>query len=167
MRTRVTAILAVAFLCLAPAASWAALAPYSQDFEGLTLAPQPEDPFESSLADDGWLFFGNVFSPDGSNYLYGYGPFPAPNHGEAVDAVIAGEGGPSQGDQQLSVFSDYRNGDHAFGRLIETNVFQEQVIDASDVGTTWLLKFDAKRGNIGGATTAKAWFKTLDPAAGF
>ena len=157
-------ILVGALLCLAPAASWADLAPYSQDFEGLVPVPDAGPP---ALADDGWLVFANVFSPDGTMYYYGYGPFPAPNNGGAFSAVVVGQGGPSQGAQQLTAFSDYNNGDHGAGNLIESNVFQEQVIGAADAGTTWLFKFDAKRDNIAGATTAKAFFKTIDPATGY
>ena len=127
MRLRVSMTLAVALLCLAPTASWADLAPYSQDFEGLDQA----DP--AALADDGWLVFGNVFDPDGS-YLYGYGPFPAPNGGPGFSGIDVGQGGPAQGDQQLVVYSDYNNGDHGNGNFIEANVFQEQMVGAADVG---------------------------------
>ena len=160
MRNRLITILAGALLCLAPAASWADLGPYSQDFEGLTPAPQ-EQP-ASSLGDDGWLVFGNVFDSEG-NYLYGYGAFPAPNTGEAFSAVDVGQGDPPQGMQQLSVFSDYNNMGHDLGQLIESNVFQEQVIGAADIGTTWRFEFDAKRSNLEGSTTARAFFKTLHP----
>ena len=68
MRLRVGTILAIAFLCLAPTASWADLAPYSQDFEGLVQS----DP--AALGNDEWKVFGNVFDGDW-NYLYGYGVF--------------------------------------------------------------------------------------------
>jgi len=164
MRLRAATILATALLCLSPTLVRADLAPYSQDFEGLTPAPQ-ELP-ATSLGDDGWLVFGNVFDASW-NYLYGYGTFAAPNHGGAFSAVVTGEGGAEQGDQQLSVFSDYNNTGHGFGQFIESNVFQERVIGAADVGTTWRFEFDAKRGNIGGGTTARAFFKTLNPATGY
>jgi hypothetical protein len=167
MKVRVGTILVGVFLCLAPVASWADLAPYGQDFEGLVPAPQAP---ESSLGEDGWKFFANGFDAFG-NYLFGYGPFPAPNHGEAISAVVLGQGGSSQGAQQLSVFSNY--GDPVHGVcddstsedciFLESNVFQEQVIGAADVGTTWRFEFDAKRGNIEGVTTAKAFIKTLHP----
>jgi hypothetical protein len=160
MRFRLCAILATACLCLASTASWADVGPYSQDFEGLDQA----DP--NALAADGWLVFGNVFNSDWS-YAYGYGPFPAPNGGAAFSAIDAGQGGPEQGAQQLSVYSDYNNGDHGNGKWIEANVFQERTIGAADIGSTWLFKFDAKRGNIEGRTTARAFFKTLDPATGY
>jgi len=164
MRRRTATIFATVLVCLAPTLVLADLAPYSQDFEGLV--PAPQDLPASSLGENGWLVFGNVFDA-GWNYLYGYGPFPAPNTGQAFCAVVAGEGGDGQGAQQLDVFSDYNNGGHAFGQFIESNVFQERVIGAADVGTTWRFEFDAKRGNIGGITTARAFFKTLNPATGY
>lgn len=137
-----------------------ALEPYSQDFEGL------DQGSPSALADDGWLVFANVFGP-GGDYWYGYGVFPAPNDGAAFSAIVTGEGGPEQGNQQLSVFSDYNNTDHGEGALIEANVFQEQTIDAGAVDQAWIFDFQAKRGNIEGETTAVAFIKTLDPDAGF
>jgi hypothetical protein len=162
MKLRLSTILVTALLCLAPAASWADLAPYTQDFEGLDQA----DP--AALANDGWLVFGNVFGPDWS-YWYGYGPFPAPNGGDAFSGIDSGQGGPDQGAQQLVVYNDYNNFDHGNGSnaIIEANVFQEQMIGAMDVGNTWRFEFDAKRGNIDGNSMAGAFFKTLDPAAGF
>lgn len=160
MRNRIGTILTVAMLCLAPTASWADLAPYAQDFEALDQA----DP--NSLANDGWLVFANVFTPGGF-YLYGYGPFLAPNGGPGFSGIDQGQGGPLQGNQQLVVYSDYNNGDHANGNIIEANVFQERIVGAADVGTTWLFEFDAKRGNIAGSSTALAFYKTLDPGAGY
>jgi len=160
MRNSVTALLAAAlFLCLAPAASQA-LMPYSQDFEGLNQT----DP--GALGGDGWLVYANVFGPDWS-YWYGYGTFPAPNAGNAFCNIVVGEGGPSQGFQQLVVFSDYNNGNHNDGAWIESLVFQEQTIGVGDVGETWTFTFDAKLGNLGGASTAAAFIKTLNPAAGY
>ena len=110
MGRRVSVILAGALLCLTATASWADLAPYSQDFEGL----DQED--TGALAADGWLVFGNVFVYPVPPYwyVYGYGPFPAPNWGPpfAFSTIGAGEGGLQQGDQQLVIFSDYNNHDH-------------------------------------------------------
>jgi hypothetical protein len=151
---------AATLFCLIPAAGQAVLSEYSQDFELLAL----DDP--SALANDGWWVFGNVFDPQGE-FLYDYGRFPAPNHPLAFCAIVVGEGGAEQGIQQLVVFNDYENGDHAFGNLIESNVYQEQTITAEDVGQAWVFEFQAKRGNIEGASTAAAFIKTLDPNAGF
>jgi uncharacterized protein (TIGR03382 family) len=154
-----TAVVAAGLL--APlATSSAALSAYSQNFESLVLA----DP--AALGNDGWLIFGNVFNP-GGGYLYGYGVFPAPNAGNAFSNITTGEGGVDQGAQQLVIFSDYNNGDHANGNLIEANVFQERTIGAGDVGSTWTFQFDAKLGNLVAPTTALAFIKTLDPAQGY
>lgn len=149
----------LAFVATTPAS--ADLSTYSQDFEGLVQA----DP--NALANDGWLIFGNVFYPDWS-YWYGYGPFPAPNNPAAPGfcLIASGQGGPAQGAQQLVVFSDYNNTDHP-AAWIESNVFQEQIIGAADVGNTWLFEFDAKLGDIALQSTATAFIKVLDPNAGF
>jgi hypothetical protein len=136
-----------------------ALQPYSQNFEGLVQS----DP--DALANDGWLVFGNVFAPD-MTYLYGYGPFPAPNGTGAFCDIVTGQGGPEQGSQQLVVYSDYNNGDQATD-LIESNVYQEQTIDAGNVGQRWHFEFQAKLGDIAGTSTALAFIKTLDPNNGY
>jgi hypothetical protein len=135
---------------------------YSQDFEALNMA----DP--DALGNDGWLVFANVFEAGTGNYLYGYGPFPAPNNpsSPAFSTIVSGEGGAEQGEQQLSVFSDYENEDEQLaGNLIEANVFQEQTIGTDDVGKTWVFEFQAKKPAVGGVappTTALAFIKTID-----
>jgi hypothetical protein len=160
MRPRVTIALVAAFLLAAPLASHAALANYSQDFEALVQASP------SALGDDGWKVFGNVFSPDHSIYYYGYGTFPAPNNAGGFCGIdFTPE--PGHAAQDLVVFSDYNNGDHGAGNQIEANVFQEQVVDAADVGGSWTFRFDAKLGNLAPPTTALAFIKTLNPAAGY
>jgi hypothetical protein len=151
---------AAVLLCLTPAASHA-LNAYSQDFEGLVQSDT------SALGNDGWLVFANVFAPDGVTYYYNYGPFPAPNQSGGFCNIAAGEGGPSQGAQQLVVFSDYNNTDHQIGNVIESNVFQEQMIGPGDVGETWTFNFDAKLGDLAGSSTALAFIKTLDPNNGY
>jgi hypothetical protein len=161
MTLRSHVVLAAAFLFMVPAVSNAALVPYSQDFETLVMA----DP--AALSADGWLVFGNVFSPDHSVYYYGYGTFPAPNPGGGFSAIVNGQGGAGQGAQQLSIYSDYNNADHANGNQIESNVFVERTIGAGDVGSTWTFQFDAKLGNLVAPTTAIAFIKTLNPAAGY
>ena len=134
---------------------------YEQDFEALAQANN------NALADDGWKVFGNVFDGVTGNYLYGYGTNPAPNGAGAFCDIAIGQGGAAQGGQQLSIYSDYNNGDHANGHRIESNVFQERSIVAADIGNTLTFTFDAKRGNLAGATTALAFVKTLDPNNGF
>jgi hypothetical protein len=155
--------------CQAGACVPAGVVTYEQDFELL----DAEGP--TALADDGWVVFGNVFDAATGRYLYGYGSFPAPNGGEGFSAIVSGQGGAEQGEQQLSIYNDYNNQDHGNGRLIESNVFRERRITADDVGTTLTFSFDAKRGSINDpadplcpcTSTAAAFIKTLNPAAGF
>ncbi|MCA9244158.1 MAG: PEP-CTERM sorting domain-containing protein [Phycisphaerales bacterium] len=161
MNRRLFTCAAGVLFAFAGASAMADLANYSQDFESLNAADT------GALAGDGWKVFGNVFDGTNGNYLYGYGVFPAPNDGAAFSAIATGEGGVDQGAQQLSIFSDYNNGDHANGHKIESNVFQEQVVGAADVGATYTFSWDAKLGNLGGASTALAFIKTLDPGNGF
>lgn len=151
------AVIGLAALLAAPVG--AQLTPYFQDFESM-------DPLgDTVLAEDGWVVWGNVFGPDWS-WWYGYGA-PAPNQTAGFCSVGAGEGGPDQGAQQLVVYSDYLNGNHwdDTDAIIEANVYQEQVISSADIGTKWDFVFDAKRGDIGGNTTALAFIKTVDPNA--
>jgi hypothetical protein len=149
----------VSLIGVAPTASQA-LVPYSQDFEGLAQSSP------SALADNNWLVFANVFGPDWG-YWYNYGTFPAPNGSGGFSGIASGEGGAGQGAQQLVVFSDYNNVNHADGAHIESLVFQEQPIGSGDVGETWVFDFEAKLGNLAGSTTAVAFIKTLNPNAGY
>ncbi len=156
MKHRATAVLAVAALiCLLPVAG-SALEYYSQDFESMAL------PSEGALLGDGWLVYGNVFGTDWS-YWYGYGPFDAPNSGAAFCAIADDQG---IGSQCLSVYSDYNNANHADG-IVQSLVYREQEITAGDVGETWTFTFSAKMGNLELLTTAAAFIKTLNPAAGW
>ena len=161
MKNRAIVAVLTALLVGLFAVSAFAIEPYSQDFEGLNQADT------GALGADGWLVFANVFGPGGAPYLYGYGVFPAPNDGGGFSQIAVGEGGATQGNQQLNIFSDYNNVDHAVGNLIEANTFQEMVVGPGDVGEVWVFEFDAKRANLAGATTALAFIKTLDPNAGF
>ncbi len=152
----VTIVLVSALLLTAPVAF--AQTPYEQDFELLAMV-------DGSLAADGWLVYGNV-SDAGGNYLYGHGPWPAPNNISNWCDITTGQGGIDQGDQQLSMFSDYNNPDHALGYLIESNLYQEQTLPVGASGI-WCFQFDAKMGDLTGASTASAFIKTLDPGAGY
>jgi hypothetical protein len=144
----------------APGLAHAALSAYSQNFEGLVINSP------TALSGDGWVVYGNVYTP-GNVYMYGYGPFPAPNGGNAFSDIDSGQGGATQGVQQLSIYSDYNNGDHANGNWIESNVYREQTIVAGDVNGYWTFQFDAKLGNHVAPSTAFAFIKTLNPAAGY
>ena len=165
---RLQGLVAGAALLAFSSVGWAQLSPYSEDFEGLGVA----DP--GALSGAGWLAFGSVFD-GGGGFKFGYGPFGAPNGGPGFSAIATGEGGASQGAQQLVAYNDYNccgagttDEGHFNGTdLVESNIFQEQTIGPGDIGSVWSFSFDAKRGDIGGATTAVAFIKTLDPNAGF
>lgn len=154
-------LLAVVAMLLTSGSAEAQLSPYSQDFETL----DPNSP--SALGDDGWLVFANVFGPGGAPFLYNYGPFAAPNGSGGFSNVTTSISGAPVGDGGIVTFSDYNNGDHGVGNLIETNVFQEQIVGAGDVGKTATFSFVAAPGDLGGSSTALAFIKTLDPGAGF
>jgi len=162
MKSRAIATVAVALLiCLMPVTSQA-LNAYDQNFDGLNMGDT------AALANVGWVVYANVFGPDWG-WWYGYGTYPAPNDpaAPAFSGIVDGHGGATQGLQQLVIFSDYNNADHANGAYIESNTFQEQIVGAGDVGETWEFFFDAKMGDLAGGTTALAFIKTLNPAAGW
>ena len=133
------------------------LAPYAEDFEGLDAMSG------SALGDAGFLGFANVFDSMGG-YLYGYGPFPAPNNTPGFSSVAVGQGGMDQGAQGIVTYSDYNNADHGIGNIIESNVFQEQIVGANDVGKSFTFEFDAKLGDLIAPSTASAFIKIIDSA---
>ncbi len=145
----------------------AQLTAYSEDFESL----DPND--IDALSNAGWLVFGNVSDGSG-NYLYGYGPFPAPNGGSGVEngfsRLVTGQGGPDQGDVSLNTFNDYQNADHNNpDRIIEANIYREQFIGAVDLGTTWRFGFECKASSDFGPeppSTTMAFIKVLDSVGG-
>ncbi len=164
LNIRVYWAVAMLLLVLTPLAAQAEVLPYSEDFESLDINST------TALGDAGWVVWANVFAPDGVTFLYDYGQvYPAPNNPAlpAFSLIAAGQGGVDQGDQQLSIISDYENTDHAIGNRIETNVYREGSILTGDTGFVYTLYFDAKRGELAGASTAGAFIKTIDPGAGY
>lgn len=137
---------------------------YNQDFETLDMS----DP--AALNNDGWLVFGNVFDPTES-FLYQYGPFQAPNGGEAFSAIDNVVPGPNQEAQYLSVYNDYNNGDHGNSYWIEANVYQERILGPADLGLNYTFTFDHRIGNAAlgdqNLKEAVAFVKVLDPNNGF
>ncbi len=141
---------------------------YAQNFDGLDIM--------AAEIGDGWNFFNGVFGNNGATFLFGYGG-DAPNGTGQISGLVDNQGGPPQGTQQLSVFSDYNccggtQGHFDPNGLVETNVFQEPrtpgigtTISAADVGTVWTFSFDGKADSVAGvsgSTTAFAFFKILD-----
>ena len=135
---------------------------YQQDFEALN-AGGP-----TALGDDGWLVGANVFAglPPGGGFIYNYFAFPAPNGGPAFSAIATGEGGVPQGAQQLSIYSDYNNGDHGNGNTIEANVFRQITLGAGDVGKVFTFQFDHKLGNLNSAGDANCPYPVAGPFLG-
>lgn len=163
MHFQISRLMTAAFFAALSASSMAGLVNYSQNFEGLDMSSS------SALSGNGWKIFANVFD-SGGGYIYGYGPFGAPNGGPGFSSIATGEQGPGQGAQYLNTYSDYNNGDHANGRFIEANIFQEQIIGASDLGNTVQFNFDYKASSQfgpGGQTVTRAFIKVLNPNAGF
>ena len=161
MRNHVKALLtAAALFCLVPAAAFAAITDFTQDFESLNQSST------TALSADGWLYWVTVFEAGSDDYMYGYGG-GAPNTDSPVgiDRIVVGEGGTEQGSQQLSVFSDYNNQtEQTAGNLLNTNVYKEFSIEAEDVGKECSFSFQAKMGNLTAPSTATAFIKTLNPA---
>ncbi len=157
------------------ASAMAQLVPYSRDFE--LPGTVQTDP---NTLHDGWLVGANVFASDPGTYLgadttvlrYNYFSFPAPNNPSfaafSLIKTTSFEGTPPQGDQELVVISDYQNGDHGDPNdRIESLVFREQFIAASDVGKTAKFSFlahkDAQADITATSTKANAFIKSLDP----
>jgi hypothetical protein len=110
---------------------------YSQDWESRTAG-------ETTGVQDGWVI-GNVNVTTGGEWFVG---FAAPT-GVNAWADFVSEGGPSQGNTQLSAYTDYNNsalpdGDNVIGYL-----YRDLGLVTSDmVGNTYSFSFDAKLGNI-------------------
>lgn len=142
------------FLSLAPLAN-AALSAYSSDFEGST----------GDFNADGWL---NFVSNPGGNY-----GFPLDGGQTQGTTVASGEGGAAQGNDHFNVFSNYDDGSHGTGGLVEYNVFQQQTTSLSDVGSSWTFSFDAKAPaggpaiDPGSSASAGAFIKGFGPGFGF
>ena len=162
-------LFAFAALLAVGSASHADLSTYNQNFE----PPGIEATDPDTLGNDNWFIFTDVFDQNGVlKFGFNFPLDPAPNTQDPAEAdycnVVLGQGGATQGLQVLSVFSDYSccqgtNEGHFNGTdLVESSVFREWTVGAADVGSTWTFSFDAKKGNIEGTTTAKAFIKVLD-----
>lgn len=131
---------------------------YTEDFESLS----PAD--AAALSGTGWLI-GNVIQAGGTGAWFG------PNNGapntsaggglNGYSAVVTGQGGATQGTNQLSVFSDY-NGWSAFGgagsQTLDTFVYRDLgLVTADMVGQTYEFTYDTKEGNISSGPTAEAY----------
>lgn len=168
-KTTLAALTMSAAVVHAPVSN-AALASFSQDFDGLALTGS------LSLAIDGWKRYTSVWLGDvgTGTFLYDYGGSAAnaSSGSGQMSAIAVGEGANGAGDQYLNVFTDYANADLAGGATLSVNIFQEQIIDAADIGSTWNFDFSGKavgdpQFRLAPPATGTAFIKTLDPNAGF
>jgi hypothetical protein len=128
---------------------------WSTDFESYTTG-DVEDFVIGNIVNAGAGWFPGTYGAPG-DYNTGY-------------SAIVDEGSPAQGNNQLSVFSDY-NGWGPFqagpGTTVQAFVYRDVgLIDLSDVGTTLTFSFDAKLGNIAAPAQADAFMKVLDSVGG-
>jgi hypothetical protein len=158
-----TALALAATVAFAPTSS-AALATYTQNFEGMT----PNQGFPpNDLEADGWQIYGILYETNPytgpANILGEYGPFDAANGDPgSIQGVATGEGGPSQGNVVLAKYSDYNNQDGQAAGYVSASTYQEQVIGAGDVGNTWRFSYDAKMGNLVPDSSAFAYILSQD-----
>lgn len=131
---------------------------FTDDFESYVTPP------DGNAIGGGWTAFANVFTgfPACDPYLYGYGPFLAPNSNSALSGIVVGTTG-----QALNVFSNYDDDQHANGNCIETSVFQELIFSAADVGTYRFLFDTEVPAPLGTDVNTFAFIKLLDPNNGF
>jgi len=157
-------VLAIASMGMGVSSATAQVEAYSQDFEAMDLLDT------AALSTDGWIGSVNVFDEFYFTWLYGYFGFPANNDPAfpQMSHLVTGLGDPAQGSNQLAVYSDYSNGDHSTTlNVFEGYVYREQAITTENVGQTLTLTFDARIGDLSGMSQAFAFFKTLDPNAGW
>jgi len=153
-----TALAMMTAITFAPASN-AALVAYSTDFES---APSGGTGF--TPIGDGWLTYVNQFDAVGGySGGYAYNGGAAPSDGPQVSAINTSEAGTNQGNQVLSVYSDYDN--RAFQEngnpgAVETLVYQQQAY-AGETGL-WYFGFDAKDGGAVSPASAEAFIKVLD-----
>jgi len=169
-KSALTALVLAATVAFAPITS-AALATYTQNFEGMTPNQgfsDPDNGFVNDLEADGWQIYGivydaNPYNNTSANILGQYGPFPAANGDPgSIQGVATGQGGASQGDVVLSKYSDYNNRDGQASGYVSASTYQEQQVGAGDVGSTWRLSYDAKMGNLEADSSAFAYILTQD-----
>jgi len=134
-----TAGVAALLVAYAPVSS-AALA-YSQDWEAPYTPP-------AGQVGDGWVI-GNVNNTTGGQW---FANLPAPTGVSAWADFVGDQGGPGQGNVQLSVFTDYNNNDIFAGNNVVGFLYKDLGLITGDmVGTTYSFSFDGKRGNIDGS----------------
>ena len=128
----------------------------------------PPQPVPNSLSEDGWLVGANVFEHGRHDVPVRLLRVPGSKRWRRHSLQsLSGKVVPNKVRNSCRSTTTTTTRITRLGRVIEAIVFRERTIVASDVGTTLTFTFDAKAGNIEGASTALAFVKTLDPSAGF
>ena len=134
--------------------SSAALLSYSQNWEGV-------NPATDTVIGDGFII-GNINVGTGGAWFENFAAPNSPAIGQnGYSAFVTGEGGVDQGNNQLSVFSDYNSWSPftAGGVTLQTYTYRNNgTIGLDDVGMTYRFAFDGK---LNGATDAWAFVKVL------
>jgi hypothetical protein len=153
MKRSVQFVLTMLLTALMSSSAFATVS-FSDDFESYPIY-EGGDPTDLG---GGWTLFVNVFSnfPACDGYLYGYGPFAAPN-GPNVSNIVAGDTGNA-----LNAFSNYDDDQHANGNCLETNVFQERIVTGLDVGS-YTFRFETQvPGDLGAGVQTYGFIKLID-----
>jgi hypothetical protein len=157
MKRSVRYILTLLATALMSSSALAAIS-FSDDFESYNLP-------DGGIIGGGWTWFLNAYEgpfPTCGNYLFGWGPNPAPNSNGnpnwAVSNIAVGVTG-----QALNVFSDYGSDQHPIGNCVETNVFQERVLTAADAGQ-YTFRFQTQVSDeLGAGVQTYGFIKLIDP----
>lgn len=154
-KTLLTAITMASALVYAPIGN-AALASYSENFESLNATSS------TALSDAGFVIYENSYHDQGlTNPANSAGPMPARNDYRGFALVVTGQGGSTQGTQQLNVYSNYPSPDQG-SLYVDALTLQQQTIGIDDLGSIWSFSFDAKQGDIAGTSSASAWIRVID-----
>lgn len=151
--TGLTVLAMATAIAYAPASSAALV--YSTNFESYVNG-DVEDFKIGNIVNGGAGWFPGTYGAPG-DYNNGY-------------SAIVHEGGVAQGNNQLSVFSDYNPWSPftaGAGTTIQAYVYRDVgFIDISDVGSILEFSFDAKLGNLAAPSQAEAFIKVLDAVGG-
>jgi hypothetical protein len=128
---------------------------FSDDFESYNLP-------DGGIIGGGWTWFLNAYPnfPVCDGYIFGYGPNPAPNSNGPYYVSNIGEGDTGKA---LNVFSDYGSDQHPVGNCVETNVYQERLLTASD-GGQYTFRFDTQvTDQLGQDVQTYGFIKLINP----
>jgi len=128
---------------------------FSDNFESYNLP-------DGGIIGGGWTWFLNAYPnfPTCDGYIFGYGPNPAPNSNGPYAVSNIGEGVTGKA---LNVFSDYGSDQHPLNNCVETNVFQERLLTASDAGQ-YTFRFDTQvTDQLGQGVQTYGFIKLINP----